>query len=77
MAAQRHIYAKGRSELVARIMPVLRAMVSPYVIDTSQRASSRPMTEAEKASPMSRVVVDPAIALGAWLVVDPAIALGA
>ena len=66
MIAQRHIYAKGRSELVARIMPVLRAMLSPYVIDPSQRASSRPMTEAEKEAPMSRVVVDQAIALGAW-----------
>jgi len=47
-------------------MPVLRAMLSPYVIDPSQRASSRPMTEAEKEAPMSRVVVDQAIALGAW-----------
>ena len=66
MVAQRHIYAKGRSELVARIMPVLRAMLSTYVIDPSQRASSRAMTEAEKKAPMSRVVVDQAIALGAW-----------
>ena len=72
MAAQRHIYAKGRSELVAPIMHVLRAMLSPYVIHTSQRAPSRPMTEAEKESPMSRVVVDPATALGAWVVVTPA-----
>ena len=40
MVGQRHAYAKGRPEMVAQIVAVLRQMMSPYIMDPSRRPPS-------------------------------------